>query len=129
MTWPVREAHKRRLHESVIRSVVDFANEVRISMRNSDVIFGTMVAAPMSDAGSFHLRPWGVVSAKAIHFDDVAVAAPVKNMGWAKHRGHCRRSARGNLCRSSGFTSLGRAATPVLCRPAQGRRAEARNKF
>jgi hypothetical protein len=86
MTWSGRDTQKRGLHERIIRSVVDFANEVRLSMRNTEVIFGTVVSVPKGEAGSFHVRPWGLVASKAFHFDDVAVAVPVKRMGWARHR-------------------------------------------
>ncbi|HKQ71228.1 MAG TPA: hypothetical protein VJT73_17915 [Polyangiaceae bacterium] len=86
MTDSLQNARKRGAHERTIRTVVDFANEVRIHLQNAQVIFGSVANVPKSENGSFCIRPWGLTSSMAIQFDDVSLAAPVKQMGWEKHR-------------------------------------------
>jgi hypothetical protein len=82
---------KRDTHEADVRSVVDFAREVRLHLRHEKVLFGSIAeGASRSDDGSFHIRPWGVKQSIAIRFDDVTLAAPVKQMGWEQHRAIAR---------------------------------------
>ena len=77
---------KRDGHELLIRNVVDFAHEVRIHLHDERVIFGSVAPAALGETGSFRIRPWGVAEVRAISFDDVALASPVKQMGWERHR-------------------------------------------
>ena len=86
MTDSLQSARKRDGHERTIRSVVDFAHEVRLLLHDEQVIFGSVSSVPKGDGGSFLIRPWGVSSAMAIQFDDVSVATSVKQMGWDRHR-------------------------------------------
>jgi hypothetical protein len=79
------DARKRDTHESLIRSTVDFAREVRIHLRDAQVIFGTVRGRANPDAGSFRIRPWGFTESIDIRFDDVALASTVKEMGWQRH--------------------------------------------
>ncbi len=81
-----QDARKRVGHESTIRNVVDFAHEVRIHLHDEQVIFGSCTAAANTEAGYFRIRPWGLTESKAIKFDDVSIASPVKHMGWERHR-------------------------------------------
>jgi len=71
-----------------IRNVVEFAREVRIHLRDAQVIFGSVTAAARAhdDDGSFLIRPWGLTESKAIRFDEISLASPVKQMGWKRHR-------------------------------------------
>jgi hypothetical protein len=70
----------------MIRSVVDFAHEVRIQLHDEQVIFGSVVLPRKNEIGSFRIRPWGLTEPKTIKFGDVSVAAPVKHMGWERYR-------------------------------------------
>jgi hypothetical protein len=79
-------ARKRDGHETTIRSVVDFAREVRIHLRDMQVIFGSVTENTDRGAGSFRIRPWGLTQSMDIPFDDVVLAATVKQMGWERHR-------------------------------------------
>jgi hypothetical protein len=86
MTRSPQSARKREGHEKSIRGVVDFAHEVRIHLQDAQVIFGSVTPAIKGETGSFRIRPWGLSTSMAIQFDDVALAAPVKQMGWERHR-------------------------------------------
>jgi hypothetical protein len=86
MTPSPTNARKRSSHEVTIRSVVDFAREVRIHMNDERVIFGSVMSPAGHAVTFFHIRPWGVADSMAIEFDDVALASPVKQMGWDRHR-------------------------------------------
>ncbi|HEX9294326.1 MAG TPA: hypothetical protein VF881_00770 [Polyangiaceae bacterium] len=77
---------KRVGHEQAIRSVVDFAREVRIHLNDAQVIFGSVICGRDGETRSFRIRPWGLADAMAIQFDDVSLASPVKQMGWDRHR-------------------------------------------
>ena len=77
---------KRDEHESMIRGIVDFAREVRIHLRDMQVIFGTVAERAERDTGSFRIRPWGLTESMDIPFDDVVLASTVKEMGWERHR-------------------------------------------
>jgi hypothetical protein len=77
---------KRDGHELSIRNVVDFAHEVRIHLHDARVIFGSVAPAPQGETGSFRIRPWGVAESRAISFEEVSLASPVKQMGWERHR-------------------------------------------
>ncbi|HMI85491.1 MAG TPA: hypothetical protein VK550_15450 [Polyangiaceae bacterium] len=77
---------KRDGHESTIRGVVDFAREVRIHLRNMQVIFGSVAETAGRETGSFRIRPWGLTQSMDIQFDDVVLASTVKQMGWERHR-------------------------------------------
>jgi hypothetical protein len=80
---PLAESAK---HEASIRSVVDIAREVRIHLRDAQVIFGSIAPAARDMSGSFRIKPWGVNVPVEIRFTDVTVASPVKQMAWANHR-------------------------------------------
>jgi hypothetical protein len=86
MADPLPNTRKRDEHESAIRSVVDVAREVRIHLRDMQVIFGTVGESGERDPGSFRIRPWGVTRAIDIQFEDVILASTVKQMGWERHR-------------------------------------------
>jgi hypothetical protein len=86
MTPDLQNAKRRDLHETTIRSVVDFAREVRIHLRDMQVIFGSVTETAARGTGSFRLRPWGVPRSIDIPFDDVVLASTVKQMGWERHR-------------------------------------------
>jgi hypothetical protein len=66
--------------------VVAFAHEVRVELRDSHVIVGTIVLATDGAVEDFRIRPWGVRSTMTVRFDDVARAAPVRRMLWALQR-------------------------------------------
>ena len=74
-------------HEALIRSVVDFAHEVRLQLHDERVIFGSVTSARNTEIGSFRIRPWGLTEMQTIKFGDVSVAAPVKHMVWERYRG------------------------------------------
>lgn len=80
-----RNATRRQKHEAMIRGVVDCAREVRLSLYDSRVIFGTLYGASPGAGRSFRIRPWGVSEGTMLRFEDVSVAAPVKQMGWQRH--------------------------------------------
>ena len=87
MTNPIQSLRKSDTHQSMVRSVVDFAREVRIHLQDEQVIFGTIPqAAERCDDGSFRVRPWGMQQSIEIRFADVTLATPVKQMGWEQHR-------------------------------------------
>jgi len=88
MALPPQTAKKRDGHETTVRNVVEFAREVRIHLRDAQVIFGsvTATASAHNDDRSFWIRPWGLTESKAIRFDDISIASPVKQMGWKRHR-------------------------------------------
>jgi hypothetical protein len=88
MAPPPQTAKKRDGHEMTIRNVVEFAREVRIHLRDAQVIFGSVTAAASAhdDDRSVLIRPWGLTESKAIRFDDISIASPVKQMGWKRHR-------------------------------------------
>jgi hypothetical protein len=88
MASPPLTAKKRDDHEKTIRNVVEFAREVRVHLRDAQVIFGsvTAVEGAQDDDGSFAIRPWGLAESKAIRFDDTCLASPVKQMDWKRHR-------------------------------------------
>jgi hypothetical protein len=86
MTDLLQGARKRDGHESMIRSVVDFAREVRIHLRDMQVIFGSVGEPADREPGSFRIRPWGHKQSMDIQFDDVVLASTVKQMGWDRHR-------------------------------------------
>ncbi len=74
-------------HEATIRSVVDFAHEVRLQLHDERVIFGSVTSSRNAEIGSFRIRPWGLTELQTIKFGDVSVAAPVKHMVWERYRG------------------------------------------
>jgi hypothetical protein len=87
MAPPPQIAKRRDGHEMTIRNVVEFAREVRIHLRDAQVIFGSVTATASADNdGSFWIRPWGLTESQAIRFADISVATPVKQMGWKRHR-------------------------------------------
>ena len=73
-------------HEASIRNVVDVALEVRIRLRDAQVIFGSVNRAARDNTGCFEIRPWGVKQSLNIRFTDVALAVTVRQMGWTQHR-------------------------------------------
>jgi hypothetical protein len=86
MAGSFQSTRKRDGHERAIREVVDFAHEVRIHLHGAQVIFGSVTPPSAEENGSFRIRPWGHASFMDIQFDDVALASPVKQMGWERHR-------------------------------------------
>jgi hypothetical protein len=86
MTLLANSAPKCDPHESLIRGVVDFAREVRIQLRDMQVIFGSITPAVRTQTGSFRIQPWGLKQSVEVRFMDVAVAATVRQMGWTQHR-------------------------------------------
>jgi hypothetical protein len=85
MTDP-QTARKLEGHESAIRGVVDFAREVRIHLRDMQVIFGSVMGAAERGSAVFRLRPWGVRTTIDVPYDHVVLASTVKQMGWEQHR-------------------------------------------
>jgi hypothetical protein len=85
-TGLVRGGFRCDPHESSIRGVVDFAREVRLQLRDAQVIFGSITETTRDNTGSFRIRPWGLRQSLDIRFMDVAVAATVRQMGWTQHR-------------------------------------------
>src|SRR3954466_14516239 len=71
--------------EAAMKNVVGCAREVRLHMRDSRVIFAT-VLAPGRDAEEFVIRPWGVRLPMTVHFGAVARAVAVKVMLWKQQR-------------------------------------------
>jgi len=86
MTDLLHNARKRDGHESMIRGIVDFAREVRIHLRDMQVIFGSVAERAGRETGSFRIRPWGMTESMDIPFADVVLASTVKQMGWERHR-------------------------------------------
>jgi hypothetical protein len=86
MTHPAEQLHKRDTHEAMVRSVVDFAREVRIHLNNERIVFGTIKQTAERCDGSFRILPWGVKHPIEVRFADVTLATPVKQMGWEQHR-------------------------------------------
>jgi hypothetical protein len=86
MAEQLPNARKRDGHESTIRGIVDFAREVRIHLRDMQVIFGTVARPADRGAETFRIRPWGLTESMDIQFDDVVLASTVKEMGWERHR-------------------------------------------
>ena len=87
--------HKASLHDETIRSVVGFGHEVRVQLRDSHVIVGSIVLARDPDHDDFQIhpdhedfqiRPWGMRAALTVKLDDVARAAPVRRMRWSEQR-------------------------------------------
>lgn len=85
MTVLARRPGKSDPHESTIRSVVEVAREVRLQLRDTQVIFGSITPATRANDGSFGIRPWGIRQPVSIRFMDVAVAATVRHMSWTQH--------------------------------------------
>jgi hypothetical protein len=79
-------ARKRDGHEATIREVVDFANEVRVHLRDERVIFGSVRRSPLDEIESFRIQPWGLSESTKLRFEHVSLAAPVKQMRWDRHR-------------------------------------------
>jgi hypothetical protein len=122
---------KRDGHELAIRNVVDFAHEVRIHLYDERVIFGSVAPAALGETGTFRIRPWGISEARAIAFDDVSLASPVKQMGWERHRAIAvaqQAGIFGTVRKPGGATSVAEAptaeastaATPTAATPAAG---------
>jgi hypothetical protein len=77
---------RRSAREITIRNVVDFALEVEVRLRDSQVIYGSVVPLVSGEPDAFRIRPWGLSAPIAIRFDDVFRAAPIKRMAWQKQR-------------------------------------------
>jgi hypothetical protein len=83
--------HKRVPRE--VRSVLSSAREVRIRFHDAHVLFGTVLHRPRSlaepesdEEWTFTIQPWGTKAPVVLRFDDVATAAPVRNMRWQMQR-------------------------------------------
>jgi hypothetical protein len=72
--------------EAAIRNVVGFAHEVRIHFHDLRVVFASVLCPARQESRSFIVRAWGQTIPTTVLFDDVARAAPVKQMGWQKQR-------------------------------------------
>jgi len=76
----------REKQDITIRNVLNFAHEVRVFMRDSQVIVGSMIVHEGAATGDFQIRPWGVRSPMTVRFDDVSHATPVRRMVWERQR-------------------------------------------
>jgi hypothetical protein len=88
----MNHSHHHSLHDTAIRSVLGFGHEVRVQLRDSHVIVGSIVPVvesthEESTHEDFRIRPWGVSSDMTVKFADVARAAPVRQMFWRRQRG------------------------------------------
>jgi hypothetical protein len=86
MTHSIQNERKRDAHEAMVRDIVDVAREVRVHLRDEQVIFGTVTPTERAEGGSFRIRPWGTKESIQIQFAAVALASAVKQMGWLQHR-------------------------------------------
>jgi hypothetical protein len=86
MSRSLQTAEKHNEQDAAIRNVVGFAHEVRLHLHDSKVIFATVVPVGDGDSDAFLIRPWGLRSPMTVRYDQVYRAAPVKQMGWTKHR-------------------------------------------
>ena len=75
--------------EPFLRNVLSLAREVRVEMRDSRVIFASVVRATDTDEDWFVVLPWGLRSPIALRFDEVCRARPVRHMVWLKQRTIC----------------------------------------
>jgi hypothetical protein len=78
---------RHTMHDAMIRNVVDFAQHVRLYMRDSHVIVGSIVPVAQRrerSGAAFQIHPWGAKAALTVRFDDVARASPVRHMVWAR---------------------------------------------
>lgn len=82
---PLPLLQKRDPHEAMVRSVVDFAREIRVHLRNESIIFGSVKQAAERCDPTFRILPWGVKQPIEVRFADVTLATPVKQMGWKQH--------------------------------------------
>jgi hypothetical protein len=78
--------HKANPHDAHIRSVIGAAHEVRLNLRDSRVIFCSVISPSGAGAESFVVRPWGVRTPTTIKYDDVRRAASVTEMVWQRQK-------------------------------------------
>lgn len=76
--------HKENAHDADIRSVIGAAQEVRLCLRDSRVIFCTIISP--AGAKSFIVRPWGVEAPTTIKYDDVWRVTAVTEMVWQRQK-------------------------------------------
>jgi hypothetical protein len=72
-----------------LRDMLGLAREVRLDLRDSRVIFASVVSVHDIVEECFVVRPWGLRSAIAIRFDEVCRARPVRRMVWQHQRTIC----------------------------------------
>ena len=72
-----------------MRTVITFAREVRIRLRNAGVIFATVIAPASTNDESYVVRPWGVTWTTTYFYANVARVAPVRRMKWETQRAIC----------------------------------------
>lgn len=78
--------HEENQHDGHTRSVIGVAHEVRLRMRDSRVIFCSVISSYGSCSESFVIRPWGVKTLTTINYDDVRRAASVTEMVWERQK-------------------------------------------
>jgi hypothetical protein len=80
------EMHKENTHDADIRSVIGAAQEVRLCLRDSRVIFCSVISSAGTGAQSFVVRPWGVEAPTTIKYDDVWRVTSVTEMVWQRQK-------------------------------------------
>ena len=80
--------HKENPRAADNRCVIGSAQEVRLDLYDSRVIFCSVVSA--HEAGSFVVRPWGISTPTTIKYEDVSRAASVTEMVWQRQKAICR---------------------------------------
>ena len=78
--------HKENTHDADIRSMIGAAQEVRLCLRDSRVIFCSVISSARTGARSFVVRPWGVEAPTTIKFDDVWRVTSVTEMVWQRQK-------------------------------------------
>ena len=82
------------LHAASMKNVVTFAREVRIRLRDTRIIFASIVSAqdPI-ESDAFVVRPWGVPWTTTFRYAEAALVAPVRHMGWQAQQAICRKQS------------------------------------
>ena len=78
--------NKENPHEAHIRSVIGAAQEVRLCLHDSRVIFCSVISLSGSGGESFIVRPWGVTTPTTIKYDDVRRVSSVTEMVWQRQK-------------------------------------------
>jgi hypothetical protein len=77
-----------------MRNVIAFAREVRIRLRDSRVIFASVVGDEVRARDeSFVVRPWGVKWTSTFLYESVSRIAPVRRMSWAAQKAICAKQS------------------------------------
>ena len=81
-------------HAASMRSVVTFAREVRIRLRDTRIIFASVVSAQDAiESDAFVVRPRGVPWTTTFRYADATLVAPVRHMGWQAQQAICRKQS------------------------------------